>query len=238
MILIIFVYFFLSNDIIELFIIMSIELTNQYLSNIGYSITDYNLTLGLIVKRCIQLKRENKNNIEYFELLDKIRNYFMVNGIQLFSKMDDAQEISANVYLGSVKMAYDLEKLLKYKITHILSIAEEFPTKFNNFTNKNAGLPDILEISKFITKDWLDECYNFINSSKQDNVENKVFIHCQYGKTRSAIVAVYYVSKTENISILEAYEKIKEKRDITIPYEILSQISTYPLTKLISNLLQ
>ena len=227
---IIFVYFFLSNDIIELFIIMSIYLTYQYLSNIGYSITDdSNLTLGLIVKRCIQLKRENNNNnnIEYCELLDKIRNYFMVNGIQLFSKMDEAQEISANVFIGSVKMAYDLEKLLKYKITHILSIAEEFPTKFNNFTNKNAGLPDVLEISKFITKDWLDECYNFINSSKQDNVENKIFIHCQYGKTRSAIVAVYYVSKTENISILEAYEKIKEKRDITIPYEILSQISTY-----------
>lgn len=198
---------------------MTSEIIIEYLEYIGLSPNQENITLSMIIKQCKKLKREHNE----YSMLDKICNYFIINGISdiTISNMDKAHEIAPNVFIGPVKIATNLEQLKKYGITHIVSIASEYPATFPQFINKNIGLPDIMEIEQFITIDWLDECFNFINNAILDNNSNKVLIHCQYGKTRSAIVAVYYLAKLKHIKIIEAYDTIQQKRDIYIPPKIL-----------------
>ena len=141
--------------------------------------------------------------------------------------MDYATQILPNIYIGTAKFASSIEQVKHRGITHILSIASEYPVKYSEtqFISMNAGLPDILEIREFITNEWLNNCYKFIEQCMASG--GIILIHCQYGKTRSAIIAVYYLAKSENISILEAYEKIKQKRDIFIPIEILQMLENF-----------
>lgn len=213
-----------------------LELEKTYLADLGFTPEIENLTLGMIIRRCNELKNKSKTtttttttaNLKQINSLEIIRNYFILNGLpdRTISNMDKAQEIAPNVFLGPAKVASSIDSLKHYEITHILSIAIEYPASLKQFSNKNAGLPDIVEIDQYITKEWLDECYEFIHNGLLEN-RNKVLIHCQYGKTRSAIVAVYYLAKLNKISIQEAYDSIKQKRDIFIPIEILQMLENF-----------
>jgi len=194
----------------------------EYLKFLGIDI-DKDITFGDINKKYRILKMKKKNDVEFCKKLDDIYNYFNTNGV--YSNMDKAQEIFQQVFLGSVKLAYDLERLNSYKITHIISIAEEFPTKFPNFVNKNAGLPDSSMID--INKEWLENCYFYIKNAISENKDNKVLIHCQFGRTRSAIVATYFLSKILNINITSAYEKLKTIRDVMIPENIIELMKKF-----------
>jgi predicted protein tyrosine phosphatase len=212
-----------------------LELEKIYLADLGFTSEIENLTLGIIIRRCNELTNQYKTkhttttpNLKYNNSLEIIRNYFILNGLpyRTISNMDKAQEIAPNVFLGPAKVASSIDSLTHYKITHVLSIALEYLASFEQFINKNAGLPDIVEIDQYISKEWLDDCYEFISNALIDN-RNKVLIHCQYGKTRSGIVAVYYLAKLSKISILKAYENIKQVRDIFIPLEILQMLENF-----------
>lgn len=44
--------------------------------------------------------------------------------------MDKAQEIAPNAFLGPAKIASSIDSFTHYKITHVLSIAMEYPASF------------------------------------------------------------------------------------------------------------
>lgn len=195
---------------------------NDYLGILGLSPSD-DLNFSIINKKCTILKVKNKKNKQFCELIDVILEYFQKNDV--YSLMDRAQEILPRVYLGSAKLARNLEKLKGVGITHVISIANEFPAYFSEMTNKNAGLPD--EKTIYITKEWLDECMSFINTALEQNSNNRVLIHCQYGRTRSAIVATYFIATSLKIDINTAYEKLQAIRDVMIPDDIISNLCTF-----------
>lgn len=204
--------------------------TLEYLELLGISILEDDISYGLINKKCTILKHKLKiqNNKIMYARIDDAQNYLLnLDNNVFWSNMDNATQILSNIYLGSARFASSLEQLKHYGITHILSIASEYPIKYqqSQFVSMNAGIPDILEIEEFITNEWVNNCYKFIEQCMAYG--GIILIHCQYGKTRSAIIAVYYLAKSENISILEAYEKIKQKRDIFIPIEILQMLDNF-----------
>ena len=50
-----------------------------------------------------------------------------------------------------------------------------------------------------------NEVYNFMESAMNESKENRIFIHCMAGVSRSATLLIAYLMKKNNWSLEEAY---------------------------------
>ena len=51
----------------------------------------------------------------------------------------------------------------------------------------------------------------FIDNAREENVNNKVFVHCQAGISRSATVCIAYLMTRENMTLKEAFLQIHKR---------------------------
>lgn len=172
--------------------------------------------LNQINKRKIILLHKHKNELKISKQIEEAYNYFICKG----DKFDNAQEIMPNMFLGSVNVAYNHNKLHELNITHILSVADEFPPIFNDMINLHVGIKDELNIEIDTSK--IKKCVNFINDARKNG---NILIHCQYGKTRSAIITTLFLSKELNLPVKEAYDYLLTKREVFVPENILRNFS-------------
>ena len=116
-----------------------------------------------------------------------------------------------NIYLGDFRTADNMDILRQYNITHIINCAFNLPNKFpNEITYKRLDLRDepdqpLIEI--------LEEAYEFIKENKDKNI----FVHCVFGKSRSASVVIFYIMKEKKINFQEAKNFVKNIRSIVEP---------------------
>lgn len=123
------------------------------------------------------------------------------------------------LFVGSIGSAYNLDKLLHNKITHILclsgTIRLNFPYHFIYHRIPMADIPEYDIISD------LQQIYEFINSAKtfmtEDGNFGKVLIHCYQGKSRSVAVCCAYLIQHCNFSLDAALETIRQVRPIAAP---------------------
>ena len=59
----------------------------------------------------------------------------------------------------------------------------------------------------------MEEAYQFIKENKDKNI----FVHCVFGKSRSASVVIFYVMKEKKINFQEAKTFVKNIRNIVEP---------------------
>ena len=115
------------------------------------------------------------------------------------------------MYLGDFRAADDPELLRKNKITHIINCAFNCPNKYpNQFTYLSLNLVDEPK-QKIITQ--MKEAYEFIKQNSNTNI----FVHCVFGKSRSASVIIYYMMKEKGMDYDTALNYVKKIRAIADP---------------------
>ena len=116
-----------------------------------------------------------------------------------------------NLYLGDFRAADDLNILKENKITHIINCAFNLPNKFpNEIIYKRLDLRD--EPNQEIIEQ-MKEAYQFIKK----NNDKKIFVHCVFGKSRSASVIIFYIMNEQKIDFNSAKTFVKNIRDIVDP---------------------
>lgn len=151
--------------------------------------------------------RVKKNALGTFEVekLNETGTGFVVD------KKADLQvaEVSSYLYLSSQDPAWDSSVLKSIGITHVLSVGIEIEQKFGDIIYKYVELLDLPESR---LSNIFEECFSFIDEVRREN--GKVLVHCNAGYSRSPSVVIGYLMKTNKITLNDALNIVKEKRNV------------------------
>jgi len=142
-----------------------------------------------------------------------------------------ANLIIPRLYLSDLRTARDEDIVSHFGITHIISILEKPPVFPNSMEHiKRLHIP--LEDSAFADLlQHLPETTAFIQTTLDENPDNKILVHCQMGISRSAAVVSAYLIATTNMIPTEAIDFVREKRSIACPnIGFRNQLDTYSMS--------
>lgn len=122
--------------------------------------------------------------------------------------------LSEFLYLGS-QDAVTAENVIKYKLTHILSVGIEIPNVELPTKVKGKHLPcldlpetDLLHYVLPVAIDFIEEAHA---------VKGCVLVHCNAGVSRSASVVIGYLMQRRDMCFEEAYNLVKSWRPCIQP---------------------
>ena len=136
----------------------------------------------------------------------------------------NCSKILPHLFLGGHEMTTEVDMLHQLNVSHILSITVDaynhFPEQFtyHQFHLLDSAEADILSI--------LQPAFDFIESAKTQG--KACFVHCSFGMSRSPSIVMAYLMKSENMSLSDALQKVKELRPVTAPnYGFIQQLLRY-----------
>jgi len=146
----------------------------------------------------------------------------------------EADHITDNIWLGSLASAYDREALKSRNITRIITAAYDINPVFNKDTEIiYLTIPVIDDPSEEIAKHF-DKAVDFINESLAAG--RGVLVHCIFGISRSSTLLCAYLIKKRGMSLINAIEFVKSKRQKANPNEgFLKQLLKYENLPLVLN---
>lgn len=121
--------------------------------------------------------------------------------------------------IGSLGSAYNLKSLQANGITHIICASGVVRTKYpDSFVYHRVDIRDKSETD--IASHW-QSCWDFIDaaleSSAENDRENKVLIHCYQGISRSTTILASYLMKRFGLTLVEALDEIRSVRPVAAP---------------------
>ena len=134
---------------------------------------------------------------------------------------DDIHEIVKDfLWLGNSYAAANKEDLKSKGIKKVLSVWDGNGPKYNEneFIHKKIKVADVYTFN--IIK-YFGECLNFIKG------DEKVFVHCLAGTSRSASVVIAYIMWSEKKTFSEAFDIVKSKRYITPNEGFIEQLKMF-----------
>ncbi|XP_044741243.1 dual specificity protein phosphatase 10-like [Chrysoperla carnea] len=125
-----------------------------------------------------------------------------------------ASRVLPFLYLGNGKDAADLECLQKLGTTCVLNVTSQLPGyhETRGITYKQIPATDSGHQN---LKQYFEEAFDFIEDARKRGAS--VLIHCQAGVSRSATIAIAYIMKHKQLSMIEAYKFVKTVRPIISP---------------------
>ena len=152
----------------------------------------------------------SKKLARFFPLVHNTLKFFGIKNV-LYKDATPIDHIIDNIYLGDFRTADNIDMLRQYNITHIINCAFNLPNRFpEQITYKRLDLRD--EPDQPILE-RLEEAYQFIKENKDKNI----FVHCVFGKSRSASVIIFYVMKERKMNFQDAKNFVKNIRNIVEP---------------------
>jgi len=122
-------------------------------------------------------------------------------------------EICHGLYLGDFSSACNVDKLLEYGITHVVTVivgvGEMYPNTFKYH------VIDICDRTYTEIKKYFNDSVQFIDDAINNG--GSVLVHCQKGISRSSTIVAAYLIKKYKYSTTHAINKIKECRDCICP---------------------
>ena len=155
---------------------------------------------------CVNNDDEEKENNKFFSPIE-IKEY-------------PNQIIENKLYLGDIHQAYDKTILKNLKITHIINCTHLIRNQFQNdkqmnikYIKLNIGDQETSNIAQHF-----DQTYNFINNAlfNKDN-DNRVFVHCHAGVSRSSTIVIAYLMKKNSYQFQTAFDYVKKCRQFIDP---------------------
>ena len=152
-----------------------------------------------------------KKLARFFPLVHNTLKFFGIKNALYKKDSNPIDHIIDNIYLGDFRTADNIDILKEYNITHIINCAFNLPNKYpEQITYKRLELRDETD-QPIIEK--LEEAYQFIKENKDKNI----FVHCVFGKSRSASVVIFYIMKEKKLNFNEAKNFVKNIRQIVEP---------------------
>ncbi|CAL5444365.1 unnamed protein product [Camellia sinensis] len=171
----------------------------------------------------LKLCQENNFNTGFFEGSDnnsvvdayelKVRLGHTLERIALVSDAANTEKpssISCSLFIGGALAARSVYTLQHLGITHILCLCS------NEIGQSDSQYPDLFEYKNFAICDEEDanissifeEAHDFIDHIEQTG--RKVLVHCFEGRSRSATVILAYLMLRKNLTLLEAWNRLKK----------------------------
>ncbi|KAF5288355.1 hypothetical protein FQA39_LY15445 [Lamprigera yunnana] len=125
-----------------------------------------------------------------------------------------ASRILPFLYVGNSKDASDLSCLQDLGTSCVLNVTsslygyhEECGITYKQIPASDSGHQNL--------KQYFEEAFEFIEDARKKGA--RVLIHCQAGVSRSATIAIAYIMKYKQLSMIEAYKMVKAVRPIISP---------------------
>ncbi|KFK27653.1 hypothetical protein AALP_AA8G411100 [Arabis alpina] len=171
----------------------------------------------------LKLCQENGFNTGFFEGSDnnsctdayelKIRLEHILERISLICKAANTEKpsmIQDNLFIGGGLAARSVYTLQHLGITHILCLCA------NEIGQSDTQYPDLFEYQNFSITDDEDsniesifpEALDFINHGEEAG--GKILVHCFEGRSRSATVVLAYLMLRKDLTLLEAWGKLRK----------------------------
>jgi len=178
-------------------------------------------------------EKENEHDTPTPDTLNKTES--------LQTKAESMQEVLPNIYMGPSSVAQDLAALQKNEISHILAIGWDlkahFPDQFEYLLiNKVEDRPGFFLLPYFPQAfEFMDRCLvgndgtitttnNNNNNSgssssngKKIKNNNRIFVHCHKGLSRSASIIIAYEMKQHQRSFESVYNDVRKSRSFIMP---------------------
>ncbi|KAF7457623.1 dual specificity phosphatase, partial [Cryptosporidium felis] len=124
--------------------------------------------------------------------------------------------IEKKLYLGGYHIACNREILEKNGITHIINLSGD--TCKNMFEGSlEYRTHYILDSPQESIEGVLYDCIEWIDSKLTQGEENRVFVHCQEGVSRSSSIVIGYLMWKQGRSFTDASEYVRERRETSSP---------------------
>ncbi|XP_022915195.1 dual specificity protein phosphatase 10 [Onthophagus taurus] len=125
-----------------------------------------------------------------------------------------ASRVLPFLYLGNSRDAADLDRLQDLRATWVLNVTSQLPGYHETcgITYKQIPASDSGQQN---LKQYFEEAFEFIEEARKSG--SRVLVHCQAGVSRSATIAIAYIMKYQQVSLVEAYKMVKAARPIISP---------------------
>lgn len=121
--------------------------------------------------------------------------------------------VLAFLYLGNERDAQSLDALQQIGVTHVLNATTHVPC-YHEGSIHYQRIP-VADSCQQDLRQYFDESFRFIDGARRAG--GKVLVHCHAGVSRSATIAIAYILEHSRMSMLEAYDYVKQRRDIISP---------------------
>uniref|UniRef100_A0A914W7Q0 protein-serine/threonine phosphatase n=1 Tax=Plectus sambesii TaxID=2011161 RepID=A0A914W7Q0_9BILA len=173
-----------------------------------------------VTSKDIRQKLEERlevNLTDYKEYIDK-------EMLVILGQMDKPSQIFPYLYLGTEWNASNWDELKQNNVGFILNVTKEvdnfFPGQFNYMKIRVSD-----EASTELLKHW-NRTFEFINKAK--GMKCAVLVHCKKGISRSSSTVIAYAMKAYNMSLEQALQYVKEKRNCITPNKgFIEQLRTF-----------
>jgi dual specificity MAP kinase phosphatase len=131
------------------------------------------------------------------------------------------------LFVGDQEIASNLDILRRFRLTFILNTAKECPNFFEDkpeFRYLRLDLQDCA--TQNLDMDLFERSFQFIDEARSKN--EKVYVHCRAGQSRSATIVISYLIRTFHWSLEKAYRFVQDKRPAVSPnLGFMAQLSKF-----------
>jgi len=123
------------------------------------------------------------------------------------------------LYLGNSKDADDRDSMTAIGVTRVLNVTTSQQSPSPTMDHRASGVVykrlSVLDNGHANLKQYFEEAFEFIEGARKSG--GSVLIHCQAGISRSPTIAIAYVMRHRNTSMVDAYKMVKAARPIISP---------------------